>query len=130
MKPNRFKKDGKGGKNCIAHDKNVEKIKGKRTTSTPCGRSRSEADELKAKRYPKATVVLGKYDTGRYRTAPAAVRTRVHCSARNCRSETAANNLPRIYNAPRPFLLLPRLRILRRCDAFVTNFTQRRSFRE
>ncbi|GBP39064.1 hypothetical protein EVAR_27422_1 [Eumeta japonica] len=34
-----------------------------------------------------------------------------------------ANCLTRRYNAPRPFLLLPRVPVLRRCDAFVTNFT-------
>ncbi|GBP15964.1 hypothetical protein EVAR_12546_1 [Eumeta japonica] len=39
-----------------------------------------------------------------------------------CRSELPANDEMRRYNAPRPFLLLPRVLILRHCDAFVTNF--------
>ncbi|GBP35181.1 hypothetical protein EVAR_18306_1 [Eumeta japonica] len=39
------------------------------------------------------------------------------------RSELAANDILRRYCAPRPFLLLRRVPVLRRCDAFVTNFT-------
>ncbi|GBP97755.1 hypothetical protein EVAR_91980_1 [Eumeta japonica] len=40
-----------------------------------------------------------------------------------CRSELPADNAMRRFNAPQPFLLLPRVPILRFCDAFVTNFT-------
>ncbi|GBP72316.1 hypothetical protein EVAR_90412_1 [Eumeta japonica] len=39
-----------------------------------------------------------------------------------CRSELPADNAMRRFNAPQPFLL-PRVPILRFCDAFVTNFT-------
>ncbi|GBP88034.1 hypothetical protein EVAR_61869_1 [Eumeta japonica] len=38
-----------------------------------------------------------------------------------CRSELPANDVMRSVSAPRPFLLLPRVLILRHCDAFVTN---------
>ncbi|GBO98402.1 hypothetical protein EVAR_53_1 [Eumeta japonica] len=40
-----------------------------------------------------------------------------------CCSELSANDILRRYYAPRPFLLLRRVPILRHCDAFVTNFT-------
>ncbi|GBP26619.1 Semaphorin-5A [Eumeta japonica] len=40
-----------------------------------------------------------------------------------CRAELPAYDVMRRFNASRPFLLLPRMLILRRCDAFVTNFT-------
>ncbi|GBP35450.1 hypothetical protein EVAR_94902_1 [Eumeta japonica] len=48
-----------------------------------------------------------------------------HCTVQRtklCRSELAANGILRRYYAPRPFLLR-RIPILRRCDAFATNFT-------
>ncbi|GBP36241.1 hypothetical protein EVAR_85488_1 [Eumeta japonica] len=38
------------------------------------------------------------------------------------RCKLAANDVMRGYYAPQPFLLLPRIPILRHCDAFVTNF--------
>ncbi|GBP83732.1 hypothetical protein EVAR_103609_1 [Eumeta japonica] len=44
-------------------------------------------------------------------------------SARNCRSELAANDTLRRYYAPRPLLHLRRVPILCHCDAFVTNLT-------
>ncbi|GBP68835.1 Phenoloxidase-activating factor 2 [Eumeta japonica] len=40
-----------------------------------------------------------------------------------CRSELFVNDAMRRFNAPRPFLLLPRVPILCHCDVFVTNFT-------
>ncbi|GBP10765.1 hypothetical protein EVAR_6317_1 [Eumeta japonica] len=40
-----------------------------------------------------------------------------------CRSELPATDAMRRYNAPQPFLLLPRVSILRHCNAFVTKFT-------
>ncbi|GBP73745.1 hypothetical protein EVAR_46885_1 [Eumeta japonica] len=40
-----------------------------------------------------------------------------------CRSELPANEPMRGLNAPRAFVFLPRVPILRHCDAFVTNFT-------
>ncbi|GBP38739.1 hypothetical protein EVAR_22388_1 [Eumeta japonica] len=40
-----------------------------------------------------------------------------------CRSELAANYILRRYHAPRFFLLLRHVPILRHCDAFVTTFT-------
>ncbi|GBP13861.1 hypothetical protein EVAR_10437_1 [Eumeta japonica] len=40
-----------------------------------------------------------------------------------CRSELAANDVPRRYYVARPFLLLRRVSILRHRDALATNFT-------
>ncbi|GBP12201.1 hypothetical protein EVAR_6380_1 [Eumeta japonica] len=40
-----------------------------------------------------------------------------------CRSELPANDAVRKFNSPQPFLILPRISILRHCDAFVTTFT-------
>ncbi|GBP39092.1 hypothetical protein EVAR_27452_1 [Eumeta japonica] len=40
------------------------------------------------------------------------------------RSELATNDVIRTFNTPRPFLLLPRVPVLRHYDAFVTNFTE------
>ncbi|GBP22478.1 hypothetical protein EVAR_78655_1 [Eumeta japonica] len=40
-----------------------------------------------------------------------------------CSSQLPANDAMRSFNAPRPYLLLPRVPILRHCNAFVDNFT-------
>ncbi|GBP81060.1 hypothetical protein EVAR_62100_1 [Eumeta japonica] len=43
--------------------------------------------------------------------------------AKLCRSELPANDAMRRFNAPRPFLLLPRVLVSGHCDSIVTNFT-------
>ncbi|GBP62875.1 hypothetical protein EVAR_24980_1 [Eumeta japonica] len=40
-----------------------------------------------------------------------------------CRSELSAEDAMRRFNAPRSLLLLPRVSVLRHCDASATNFT-------
>ncbi|GBO99698.1 hypothetical protein EVAR_794_1 [Eumeta japonica] len=45
----------------------------------------------------------------------------VQYNARNCRSELPAIDVMHRFNTP--WLLLPRVSILRHCDAFVANFT-------
>ncbi|GBP96027.1 hypothetical protein EVAR_71391_1 [Eumeta japonica] len=52
--------------------------------------------------------------------------SRQHSTVRRtklCRSESPANNIMRRFDVSQPFSLLPRVPILRHCDAFVTNFT-------